>query len=157
MERPIVISENEGKLLIGVTFEEFLAIECGLGTKVKGIRFNNDLILVNMDHYLANELADSSCSNSKLEYSGTISFNMRSICNNRAIHLSKLGDYEMNDAKTTLTATLTVEKAAEVLGMTLNATSDVVITVSTNGTYLTRVSIEYTKGEASVRIDTSYS
>lgn len=107
MKRPIVTLENEGKLLIGVTFEEFLNIECGLGTKVKGIRFNNDLILVNMDHYLANELADSSCSNSKLEHSGTISFNMRSICNHRAVYLSKLGDYEITPDGDKIKITLT--------------------------------------------------
>ena len=69
----------------------------------------------------------------------------------------KLGEYEMNDAKTKLTATLSAEAAAEILGMTLEATSDVVIVISTNGTYLTRISVSYDKGAAKVKIDTSYS
>lgn len=99
--------ENEGILLIGVTFEEFLDIESGLRTKVKGIRFNNDLILVKMDHYLAMKLADSSCSNSKIEYSGTISFNMRSICNHRAKQLAELGDYEITPDGDKIKITLT--------------------------------------------------
>ena len=69
----------------------------------------------------------------------------------------KLGEYEMNDSKTTLTATLSPEAAAEVLGIVIEADSDIVITVSTNGTYLTRVTVSYTKGAANVTINTSYS
>lgn len=69
----------------------------------------------------------------------------------------KLGEYEMNEAKTSLTATLSAEDAREVLGMAIDATGDVVIKISTNGTYLTLVSISYDKGDAKVRVDTSYS
>ena len=73
------------------------------------------------------------------------------------LNREKLGEYEMNDVKTSLTATLTPEAAAEVLGIVIDADSDIVITVKTNGTYLTRLSVTYTKGTASCRIDTSYS
>jgi hypothetical protein len=69
----------------------------------------------------------------------------------------KLGEYEMNEAKTSLTATLSAEDAQAVLGLEIDATSDVVIKISTNGTYLTLVSISYEKGDAKVRVDTSYS
>ncbi len=69
----------------------------------------------------------------------------------------KLGEYVMNDAKTSLTATLSAEDASSVLGMAIDATGDVVIKISTNGTYLTLVSITYDKGDAKVRVDTSYS
>ena len=68
-----------------------------------------------------------------------------------------LGEYEMNDAKTSLTTTLSVEDASLILGMDIEATSDVVIKISTNGTYLTLISITYEKGNAKVRVDTSYS
>lgn len=103
--RPLV--EKEGKLLIGVTFEEYLDIDEHLSVKLKGIRYNKDLILINADYWLASELADASCSNSKLEYPGTISFNMRSICNHRAVYLSKLGDYEITPDGDKIKITLT--------------------------------------------------
>ena len=68
-----------------------------------------------------------------------------------------LGEYEMNEAKTSLTATLSAEDASALLGMNISATSDVVIKISTNGTYLTLISISYTKGTSTFRVDTSYS
>lgn len=68
----------------------------------------------------------------------------------------KLGEYTMNDAKTTLTTALSAEAAADVIGMTLGATSDVTIEISTNGSYLTEILITYTKGTANVKIQTSY-
>lgn len=68
-----------------------------------------------------------------------------------------LGTYLINDAKTSVTATLTPEAAAAVLGMTIDATSDVVIQITTNGSYLTRLTVSYEKGDARVKIDTSYS
>lgn len=70
---------------------------------------------------------------------------------------SKLGEYVMNDARTTLTATLTPDEAAEILGMYIDATSDITLVVSTNGSYLTRVSVSYEKDGASVTVNTSYS
>lgn len=75
------------------------------------------------------------------------------------LNLSKdlLGEYVMNDTKTSLTATLSPQEAEAVLGVALGATSDVVIKISTNGTYLTLVSISYEKDTAKCRIDTSYS
>ena len=69
----------------------------------------------------------------------------------------KLGDYVINEDKTSITATLTAAEAAEVLGVAIDASSDVVITVSTNGTSLNRLTVTYTNGTTKVRIDTSYS
>lgn len=68
-----------------------------------------------------------------------------------------LGEYEINEAKTSITTTLSVEEAEAVLGIKLKATSDVVIKISTNGSYLTLVSITYEIGTSKVRVDTSYS
>jgi hypothetical protein len=79
--------------------------------------------------------------------------------NQPKLNLSKetLGSYTINDAKTSVTATLSPEAAAKLLGMTVNAVSDVTVVVSTNGSYLTRLTISYETESARVKIDTSYS
>ncbi len=68
-----------------------------------------------------------------------------------------LGSYVMNEEKTSLTATLTAEAAEAVLGIKLTGAGDVTVTVSTNGTYLTRVLVSYYTENAYVTINTSYS
>ena len=101
------------------------------------------------------------CSNGKYSFDKIEWFSETptEIVNQPKLNLSKekLGAYTMNKAKTTLTATLTPAAAAEVLGITLNATSDVVIVISTNGSYLTRLTVSYEKGLNKFKIDTSYS
>ncbi len=73
------------------------------------------------------------------------------------LSLETLTEYELNDAKTTLTATLSADEAEAVLGVKLSADGDIALSVSTNGTYLTRVSVEYKTANATVTINTSYS
>lgn len=75
------------------------------------------------------------------------------------LNISKqtLGDYEINDAKTKLTVVLDAEAAEALLGISISASSDVTVTISTNGTYLTRVSISYSTENAEVVMNTSYS
>ncbi len=75
------------------------------------------------------------------------------------LNISKdtLGEYEINDAKTNVTATLSAEAAETLLGIKLAASSDVVVSISTNGTYLTLVTVSYSTANASVTITTSYS
>ncbi len=77
------------------------------------------------------------------------------------LDLKKLGKYELDG--NTLTATLTSKNVFDVLGLTLEGVSDdgVTLTVNTNGTYLTAVTVSYTKvisenNSADVIIDTSY-
>lgn len=56
-----------------------------------------------------------------------------------------------------LTATVTGENIAKVLGSALDVDGAVTITVITNGTYLSRVEVEYkTVGGATVTVDTTY-
>jgi hypothetical protein len=68
-----------------------------------------------------------------------------------------LGEYKFNDAKTTLSTTVTAEQLAALLGVTLTANSDIALSISTNGSYLTLISISYTTDNATVKIETSYS
>ncbi len=79
--------------------------------------------------------------------------------NQPKLNISKelLGSYTINDTKTKLTATLTPEAAAAILGMSIDATSDVVIEIRTNGSYLTGLTVSYENDSARFKIDTSYS
>ena len=63
----------------------------------------------------------------------------------------------INDSKTSITATLSAEAAKAVLGMEISATGDVVIVVSTNGSYLTRLTVTYESDDGRYKIDSSYS
>ena len=69
---------------------------------------------------------------------------------------ANLGTYTVSDDGKTLEAVLTAENVANLLGITIPAeTADAVIT--TNGTYLTGMTIEYSSEQADVVIATSYS
>ena len=68
-----------------------------------------------------------------------------------------LGDYTISEDGTELTTTLTVEEAKALLGIEINANSNVEVVIKTNGKYLTRVMVYYTTESASVSIETSYS
>ncbi len=75
------------------------------------------------------------------------------------LNISKeaLGSYQFNEAGTTLTTKLSAAEAEAFIGIKLSATTDVTVTVSTNGTYLTRVTLSYETANASVSVNTSYS
>lgn len=75
------------------------------------------------------------------------------------LNISKeaLGSYQLNEAGTTLTTKLSATEAEAFIGIKLSATTDVTVTVSTNGTYLTRVTLAYETANASVSVNTSYS
>lgn len=67
-----------------------------------------------------------------------------------------IGEYKMSKDGKTLTATVSAENAEKILGVKINATKDVVIKISTNGTYLSRIIVDYENKAATVKIDTSY-
>lgn len=68
-----------------------------------------------------------------------------------------LGEYTISADGTELTTVLSAEAAKALLGMEIKATSDVEVTIKTNGKYLTRVMVYYTTDYADVSIETSYS
>ncbi len=88
-------------------------------------------------------------------FSETPDVNMASIKLN--ISPEALGEYEINDAKTKVSATLTADAAEALLGIKLAAASDVSVSIETNGKYLTLVTVTYTTANATVVINTSYS
>ena len=55
-----------------------------------------------------------------------------------------------------LTANLTAEKAGKVLGINIDATSDVVLKIKTNGVRLSEISVEYSNDSFKTLIVTSY-
>ncbi|MBO5879077.1 MAG: hypothetical protein J6Q68_00795 [Clostridia bacterium] len=67
-----------------------------------------------------------------------------------------IGEYKMSKDGKTLTTTVSAENAAKILGISVNATSDVTIKIYTNGTYLSRISVDYSNKNATIKIDTSY-
>ncbi len=73
------------------------------------------------------------------------------------LDLKKLGSYELLDNGRTLEAVLTVEEAKEVLGLNISATEDgITLTVETNGTKITMLTVSYATENANVVIKTSY-
>ncbi len=68
-----------------------------------------------------------------------------------------LGSYTIDENKTSITATVSAEDAEEILGLKLTkASSDIMISVTTNGTYLNGVVVTYLTENATVTISTSY-
>lgn len=74
------------------------------------------------------------------------------------LNLSKdnFKEYTLNETETSLVASFAPENSELVLGKAISATGDITITVSSNGVYLTAVSILYTSELGEVKIDTSY-
>lgn len=64
--------------------------------------------------------------------------------------------YQLSKDGKTLVATFSAEAAEAVLGRALSASGEITMTVKTNGTYLTRVTISYETENSTVLIDTSY-
>ena len=67
-----------------------------------------------------------------------------------------LGDYSFSKNGYSLSTTLTAEEAEKVLGIKINGTDSVSLVVTTNGTYLTGVTVQYETATSTVVIDTSY-
>ena len=67
-----------------------------------------------------------------------------------------IGEYKMSKDGKTLTATVNAENASKILGIDIDAKGDVTIKVSTNGTYLAKVIVDFANAKASEHIETSY-
>jgi hypothetical protein len=68
-----------------------------------------------------------------------------------------LGTYRMSKDGKTLTADkISAANAEKILGVKINTDGNVKITITSNGTYLWKVSVEYENSVASVRLETSY-
>ena len=67
-----------------------------------------------------------------------------------------LGNYVISSDSTQLVAKLNAANAEKVLGIKIEATSNVEITIKTDGTHLWNIVVEYTCGETTVHIATSY-
>lgn len=75
-----------------------------------------------------------------------------------AFDAKNLGDYTISKDGKTLTASVTSEQAEAMLGINVEATESVEITIQHDGTYLRSIQVYYTTENAeSVSISTSYS
>lgn len=72
------------------------------------------------------------------------------------IKKSNLKDISFNEDKTILTAKISPDKAVDVLGTNLNATTDIDLVVETNGVNLTMVTISCNTANGAMTIRTSY-
>lgn len=67
-----------------------------------------------------------------------------------------LGSYAVSGDGTQLTTAVSAENAEKLLGVKITATSQVEITVKTNGTYLSEIMVSYVNGNNTVVLTTSY-
>lgn len=67
-----------------------------------------------------------------------------------------LGNYKLSGDGTSLETKITAANAEKVFGVKIAATSSVKLVIETNGTYLSKITVEYTNNDSSVYIETSY-
>ena len=77
---------------------------------------------------------------------------------NVMLNISKeyLGSYTINETADKLTTKVTAAQAENIFGVKIAATSDISITITTDGTHLSGIVIEYSNGLISTQINTSY-
>ena len=72
------------------------------------------------------------------------------------LNKNSLGNFVISADGTQLTTKISAADAKKVLGVDIDATSNVEITVKTDGTHLWNVSVDYSNGETKLHIETSY-
>jgi|GEM_PF-6982295 len=73
-----------------------------------------------------------------------------------SIERQYLGTYKLSSDGTSLETKITAANAEKIFGIKIAATSSVKLVIETNGTYLSKISVEYTNNNDSVYIETSY-
>ena len=67
-----------------------------------------------------------------------------------------LGKYTINSTADKLTTKVNAQQAENIFGVKISATSDISITITTDGTHLSGITVEYTSGDVTTQINTSY-
>ena len=72
------------------------------------------------------------------------------------INKEYLGNYTISASADKLTTKVTAQQAENIFGVKIAATSDISITITTDGTHLSGITVEYTDGEVTTQLNTSY-